>query len=180
MWRLGCLLVTAVLLGSFFSSAVLIDGKLSLVAAQPKQEPQANTKPSGLPALPADANQAPVASDTTQTNNVGERRYATTKTPYEFYLAMLTIVLGVAAMLVVGFLFRNHIHDKTDEFVKLFAFVIVVFSAIYLIIAGYTDSQVAPAYSLLGTIIGYIFGREGASKTSSTAPGSSTTPPTST
>jgi hypothetical protein len=76
----------------------------------------------------------------------------------------LTIALGVAAMIIVYLLFRSHIAEKSDEFIKLFAFVIVAFSAIFLIVVGYTDSQVAPAYSLLGTIIGYVFGREASAR----------------
>lgn len=116
--------------------------------------------------IPADANQPPPAGDASQhlrSQRVGSG-YLTSKTPYEFYLAGLTILLGVAALVLVSWLFRKHIQDKTDEFVKLFAFVIVSFAAIFLIVAGYADSQVAPAYSLLGTIIGYVFGRDSAAR----------------
>lgn len=171
MWRVDHRLFTTLFMAMFVISGILIDGQLGIVAAQSQQSPGESSKMPSPPALPADTNQPPAASDTPQTKT-GERRttYTTTKTPYEFYLAALTIVLGVSAMLVVAFLFRNHIHDKTDEFVKLFAFVVVVFSAIFLIIAGYTDSQVAPAYSLLGTIIGYIFGRESSAKPTTGAP----------
>lgn len=63
-------------------------------------------------------------------------------------------------MFFVCYLFYGHIADKTDDFVKLFAFVVVVFSAVFLITVGYSDTQTAPVYSLLGTIIGYIFGRD--------------------
>lgn len=172
MRRVDHRLFTTLFMAMFLISGILIDGQLGIVAAQSQQSPGESSKMSSPPALPADTNQPPAATDTPQANKTGERRttYTTTKTPYEFYLAALTIVLGVSAMLVVAFLFRNHIHDKTDEFVKLFAFVVVVFSAIFLIIAGYTDSQVAPAYSLLGTIIGYIFGRESSTKPTAGAP----------
>lgn len=92
----------------------------------------------------------------------GVRYYLTTKTQYEFWLALMTVVIGLSAMALVCFcfLFSNHLAPKTDDFVKLFAFVVVVFSAMFLIAVGYNDSQTAPVYSLLGTIIGYIFGRE--------------------
>jgi hypothetical protein len=155
--------------------AVLIASDQAL--AQPSQPSGATNQPQIT--LPTGANQPP-----RQTNNAskaGERPtdrepvYTTTKTPYEFYLAALTIFLGVSALVLVSLLFWRHIREKSDEFVKLFAFIIVVFSAIFLIVVGYADSQVAPVYSLLGTIIGYVFGRE-VGRPAATA----TTPPTTT
>jgi uncharacterized membrane protein len=123
--------------------------------------------------IPADANQPPPVADTSapsRSQRVGSG-YLTSKTPYEFYLAGLTIFLGVSALVLVSWLFRKHLQEKTDEFVKLFAFVIVSFAAIFLIVAGYADSQVAPAYSLLGTIIGYVFGRDSAVRRTSASSG---------
>ena len=90
----------------------------------------------------------------------GVNYYLTTKTQYEFWLAWMTVAIGAVAMILVCALFYRHLPTKTDDFVKLFAFVVVVFSAMFLIAVGYNDSQTAPVYSLLGTIIGYLFGRE--------------------
>ena len=130
-----------------------------------------NTAGAGI-AIPAEFNQTPAKPDAQQqqpqqqqqqagtiTIN-GVRYYLTTKTPYEYYLAVVTVVIGVITMLLVCWLFYGHIADKTDDFVKLFAFVVVVFSALFLIAVGYSDTQTAPVYSLLGTIIGYLFGRD--------------------
>jgi hypothetical protein len=151
--RLTCVLfVAAILLAASFLA--------------PRAQPSAGTStpgsspPSGI-SLPADVNKAPVDTSPAQQQVGRPTTYTTTKTPYEFYLCGLTIFLGVSALILVSILFRRHIGDKTEEFVKVFAFVIVAFSALFLIVAGYADSQVAPAYSLLGTIIGYVFGRNG-------------------
>lgn len=117
------------------------------------------------PPSPAGDGSAQTKAEAQQPGTVvinGVRYYLTTKTQYEFWLALMTVVIGLAAMALVCFcfLFSNHLAPKTDDFVKLFAFVVVVFSAMFLIAVGYNDSQTAPVYSLLGTIIGYIFGRE--------------------
>jgi hypothetical protein len=47
----------------------------------------------------------------------------------------------------------------TPEFTRTFIIIVVVFASLFLISAGYSDKQAAPVYSLLGTIVGYIFGR---------------------
>jgi len=47
----------------------------------------------------------------------------------------------------------------TEEFVRAFMVVTIVFGALFLVVAGYSDEQTAPVFGLLGTIIGYIFGR---------------------
>jgi len=34
----------------------------------------------------------------------------------------------------------------------------VVMSAVFLVVAGYDDQQIAPAMGLLGTVVGYVLG----------------------
>lgn len=86
-----------------------------------------------------------------------QQAYLTFKTPYEFWLTGLAIALVVvmAAMLCL----MAALGALTPEFYKAFLILVVVFAALFLIVAGYTDQQTAPVFSLLGTIAGYIFGR---------------------
>src|SRR5436190_1250589 len=119
-------------------ACVLSLAVLGLAAAQqqPGHVPTTAAAPSAQSSqvnVPADANQPPNSSTQQSSSTTRTPVYLTTKTPYEFYLAGLTIFLGVAAMVLVVCLFWNHVQTKTDEFVKLFAFVIVAFSAIFLI-----------------------------------------------
>ncbi|MBY5546711.1 hypothetical protein HFO61_07685 [Rhizobium leguminosarum] len=46
-----------------------------------------------------------------------------------------------------------------SDFQKAFLLLTVIFAALFLIVAGYSDDQTAPVFSLLGAIIGYLFGR---------------------
>ena len=99
---------------------------------------------------------APPPSDTPVT---GERRpvYLTYKTPFEFHLTVITAALGVfMALLLSVMAWKTGI---TEDFVRSFMVVIIVFGALYLVVAGYSDEQTAPVFGLLGTIAGYIFGR---------------------
>lgn len=83
--------------------------------------------------------------------------YVTYKTPYEFYLTGLTVaIMAMATILLCVMALRSAI---TPDFTRTFVIIVVVFASLFLITAGYSDKQAAPVYSLLGTIVGYIFGR---------------------
>ncbi|MFN7089167.1 MAG: hypothetical protein ACK4P4_01240 [Allorhizobium sp.] len=83
--------------------------------------------------------------------------YLTYKTPYEFYLTGLTVaIMAMATILLCVMALRSAI---TPDFTRTFVIIVVVFASLFLITAGYSDKQAAPVYSLLGTIVGYIFGR---------------------
>lgn len=99
--------------------------------------------------------------------------YLTYKTPFEFHLTLITAGLGVFMMLALMVMaWRTGI---SDGFVKTFMVVTIVFGALFLVVAGYSDEQTAPVFGLLGTIVGYIFGRFGestaAAKESPKSPG---------
>ena len=85
--------------------------------------------------------------------------YLTYKTPFEFHLTLITAGLGIFMMLALMVMaWRTGI---SDGFVKTFMVVTIVFGALFLVVAGYSDEQTAPVFGLLGTIVGYIFGRFG-------------------
>lgn len=154
--------ITVALLTAFVSFQAIAqqNGGTPASVAIPAQfnQPPASAANGNGPAATNQRTLEPQESGTVVINGV--RYYLTTKTQYEFWLALMTVVLGLSAMVFICLLFRNHLSTKSEDFVKLFAFVVVVFAAIFLIAVGYSDSQTAPVYSLLGTIIGYIFGRE--------------------
>lgn len=78
------------------------------------------------------------------------------KTPWEFYLAGFTILLGIGFMALYCFAHRG---TKLDHaFSRNFIILTVIFSALFLIVAGYSERQTAPVFGLLGTIVGYLFG----------------------
>ena len=94
------------------------------------------------------------------------KAYWTFKTPYEFWLTGLTIALLATALVVLTVMAWRS--GFSIDYTRTFVIVVIIFAALFLIAAGYSDVQAAPVYALLGTITGYIFGR------ASPAPG---TPP---
>src|SRR4051812_2299934 len=73
-------------------------------------------------------------------------------------MTMCSVVLlfGIAVILISARLALRGL-DK-DIILKAVVIPMTVMSAIFLVVAGYSDSQVAPAMGLLGTIIGYVLG----------------------
>lgn len=62
------------------------------------------------------------------------------------------IVLLVASIVVK--------YSKTPELaLRLFSTVLIITSAVFLVVAGYSSQQIAPAFGLLGTMAGYVLGK---------------------
>lgn len=67
------------------------------------------------------------------------------------------LIFGALIMcLATALLYKG---KSADEVLKLFGTVIIIVSAVFLVVAGYTDTQIAPVIGLLGTIAGYLLGR---------------------
>lgn len=87
------------------------------------------------------------------------KAYLTFHTPYEYWLTLMTVgLLGVSLLVLAALGWRSGLNE---EFARSFIVVVIVFAALFLISAGYSDKQAAPVYGLLGTIVGYVFGRLG-------------------
>ncbi len=76
----------------------------------------------------------------------------------EFWLAVIVLFSLLA---LIGFEVRliNKRNFSDDNAMKLVLITLVIMSALFLIMAGYDDQIVAPAFALFGTIAGYLFGR---------------------
>ncbi len=103
--------------------------------------------------------QNPAPTKASGTGGVADQptRHITYKTPYEFYLTALTVILGLAmGAMICALAWRAPVHG---EILRSFLLVMIVFSSLFLIVAGYSEKQTAPVFGLLGTILGYMFGR---------------------
>ena len=47
-----------------------------------------------------------------------------------------------------------------EQILRTFGILVIIFAAIFLVIAGYSDTQITPVIGLLGTIAGYLLGRK--------------------
>ena len=66
------------------------------------------------------------------------------------------IVLALATYLI-------RLGKSSSSVLRIFGTILIISSSIFLIVAGYTSQQIAPAMGLLGTLAGYLLGKESAS-----------------
>jgi DMSO reductase anchor subunit len=93
------------------------------------------------------------------------------KTAYELWMVCLIVAFGLIVICLYIYAVR-HIRDKRPEDVSRAMIVITVITgSLLLITGGYSNEQIAPAFGLFGTIIGYMLGRMSQSN------GSKETPP---
>jgi hypothetical protein len=79
-----------------------------------------------------------------------------------FLLSCTVIGFGVFVLICITYLIRR---DKQIEtLLRPFGTILIIIAAVFLIVAGYSEKQIAPVIGLLGTIAGYILGRDGAGK----------------
>jgi hypothetical protein len=81
------------------------------------------------------------------------------KAPYEFWLTCVILAAGlVFAYLAVSFL-RQIRREELEHATRAMTILFVIIATMVLITAGYNNEQIAPAFGLFGTIVGYILGR---------------------
>jgi hypothetical protein len=73
------------------------------------------------------------------------------------FLGVSVLLFGLFAMLLMFVLF---LRNRSNELVlRAFGIPLIIVSAVFLIVAGYTEKQIAPVMGLLGTIAGYLLAK---------------------
>jgi len=76
----------------------------------------------------------------------------------EFILSVTVLTFGLLTMLLELYLISSNKINPEDT-IKFIVITLVITSTLFLITAGYTNDQIAPALGLLGTIAGYLLGK---------------------
>lgn len=86
--------------------------------------------------------------------------------PYERILSgpevQLTFALLFFGLIIIGlqFLIMHKTNSDSQTILKMSTVTLVIISTLFLITAGFSGDQIAPATGLLGTIVGYVLGRD--------------------
>lgn len=73
-------------------------------------------------------------------------------------ISATVLIFGAFTILVAAFLVKS---GKTAESIlRMFGTILIVIAALFLVVAGYSDQQIAPVMGLLGTIAGYLLGKD--------------------
>ena len=73
-------------------------------------------------------------------------------------ISVTVLIFGLVVILVAGYLIKEG--KPTDAVLKVFGTILIVMTAVFLVVAGYSNDQIAPVMGLLGTIAGYLLGKD--------------------
>lgn len=82
----------------------------------------------------------------------------------EIFLSLGVLVFGLILVSTIIFIAMRNNSGWNREITKLFVSIITITAGLFLITAGYSDQQIAPMFALLGTMLGYIFGKSSSSE----------------
>lgn len=102
-----------------------------------------------------------VKSDISNSPPIPENSNSTFFSPLtgmEFLLSLAVLVFGLLLILLEILLIKEK-HIKSVDIIKFITITLIITSTLFLITAGYSNKQIAPAVGLMGTIAGYLLGR---------------------
>lgn len=82
---------------------------------------------------------------------------------YEFWMSSAVLVFGLLLFVAELYLMKI-ISFQPEQAIKLMAVTLIVISTLFIITAGFSSEQIAPAMGLFGTVAGYMLGRAQAGK----------------
>jgi len=77
----------------------------------------------------------------------------------EFILTLMVTILTLAALSMQFFLLRSISGFKPQDSLRIFGVILIILGTLFVIAAGFSSQQIAPAMGLFGTIAGYLLGR---------------------
>ena len=81
------------------------------------------------------------------------------RSSWEFAIALIVLIFGFLVLtLEVILVFKQKI--KEENILKFIIVTLIITATLFLIAAGYNNNQIAPAMGLLGTIAGYLLGKQ--------------------
>jgi VIT1/CCC1 family predicted Fe2+/Mn2+ transporter len=90
-------------------------------------------------------------------------------------ISSAVLVFGVFIFLISAYLIK--LGKSAEAVLRVMGTMLIIVAALFLVVAGYTDTQIAPVMGLLGTIAGYLLGKSGEEKKSDPATAPAPAPP---
>jgi hypothetical protein len=72
-------------------------------------------------------------------------------------ISSVVLAFGLIITIVAAWLVRSGISH--NAVLRVFGTILILVFAVFLVVAGYDDKQIAPVLGLLGTVAGYLLGR---------------------
>ncbi len=93
------------------------------------------------------------------TEQVSEDDYKRPLTDVEHKLTYAVLIFGFLIIALEMLLIKTKEIDAQDA-IKFIVVTLIVIGTLFLISAGWSNDQIAPAFGLLGTIAGYLLGKQ--------------------
>ena len=98
------------------------------------------------------------ATSTKSNTVVGADHSASAALKDSFLLSCIVVGFGAFICFCLTLLIiKKH---STDNILRPFGTILIIIGALFLIVAGYSEQQISPVIGLLGTIAGYILGKD--------------------
>ncbi len=120
---------------------------ISLMAQPDAIETAVNTPPPAATTTDDGINLPPVNTD-----------LVPTKSSQEVWLSLGVLAFGIIVVLAQAFLISKR-QEALDNSLKYLSISLIIVGSLFLVTAGYGNSQIAPIIGLLGTVAGYLLGR---------------------
>ena len=73
-------------------------------------------------------------------------------------MSSVVLVFGIVVIGICAWLMRKST-PSSEAILRVFGTVLIITGALFLVVAGYSDKQMAPVMGLLGTLAGYLLGK---------------------
>jgi len=73
------------------------------------------------------------------------------------FLSLCLLIFSLVVFSLMTYLIK--LGKQPEQILKVFGSVLIVVAAVFLVVAGYSEKQIAPVIGLLGTVAGYILGK---------------------
>jgi hypothetical protein len=73
-------------------------------------------------------------------------------------MSSIVLLFGLLVILLATYLVRSG--QNTESVLRIFGTILIIMVSVFLVVAGYNDTQIAPVMGLLGTIVGYLLGKD--------------------
>lgn len=83
---------------------------------------------------------------------------------YDESFALSGMLLGFGFLMVLVMAYLIRLGKEPESLIRTFGTFLIVIAAVFLIVAGYSEKQIAPVIGLLGTIAGYLLGKSSGKK----------------
>jgi hypothetical protein len=93
----------------------------------------------------------------------------------EIWLSSAVLIFGILFLILTTIsLFKLAERPNSGDLLKAYTISVIIIGVLFMIAAGWSNDQIAPATGLFGSIVGYLLGR---SQTDGSAPPKVNTPP---